>query len=155
MAPRIYLKIIFLIVVACISGCGKKEVVYVAGDDFYQEVILSVEKNEVSVGEPVFLKVTRKSGGWVKTTSNPMNKLKCHWRNNEPPSYEEDVSWNIAFNVEPKVGVTFKVPENIEIDFNKPRAVFFEKSGVYKISGHSAVWCPPGMSTNEVIIKVN
>ena len=135
-----------------VSGCSD-EMVVVPGDDFFQEVVLIVDKTEVQVGEPVFLKVTRSTGGWVEIMMNPIVKMGCYYVS-EPPKYEDDTSWTISFKVEPKSNVEFLVPTEVDLAELRPRSVIFKEPGKYYIQGHSSVWCPPGMDTNEIEVTV-
>ncbi len=77
----------------------------------------------------------------------------CRWKS-LPPAREDDVSWNIAFRVSPSEGYSFQMPTEADLTLNTSRSVVFEAPGEYSITGHSAVWCPPGVRTNTVVITV-
>ena len=140
-----------LAVLFFVSGCGEPTY-FVHGSDFQQSIHLAVDQTDVRVGQSLYLPVTRSSQGWVEVAASKVDKTAedaCYWIE-EPPSFEQDVSLNVGFIVEPGGSHRLSLYNNQ----HDTRSIVFDKPGRYSIRAHSATWCPPGVGSETIQVYV-
>lgn len=136
-----------------VAGCNTEEIVYVPADDFEQRIELSSSTNRLKVDEILELKVKRWAGPWVErkiSLVNTEDPNTCWHRGSAPPTNEREVSSNISFTVTPNGNQRF----NVGHEALEGRTVLFTEPGIYKLQGHSAVWCVPGSTSKTIEIEV-
>lgn len=150
---RKILQKIMLLAGGVASGCSNdvskidSEFVYVPGPDFKQELKISTSSQDAVVGDELVLTAERASSGFVKIKASEY-KRGCYFVS-EPPRVESDASLNVTWLVTPK-GKFYK----FSVSDGGNRTVSFTKPGKYTLKAHSALWCPPGIDGNEIVISV-
>lgn len=147
------MKKIFVLILGLFSvGCSKKvgnlpEKIYVPGDEFIQKLTISVSEKVVQAGGTITLNAMRESNGFIEIDSKDL-KGECYFIS-APPRIEDDVSLNINWIISPN-DKSFQ----FSVDDSGSRTVIFKNAGLYKLKAHSSLWCPPGMSSEELEIHV-
>jgi hypothetical protein len=125
------------------------EYVFMPAPEFRQTVTIQASTTTALVNQPVTLYATRATGPWVKVRFVDVPLGTCWWKT-APPSPEDEVAANLSWDVSPPGIARFDVGTQMD----GTRQVVFAQPGIYRLKGHSAVWCPPGSGSNTIEIRI-
>lgn len=133
-----------------LAGCEKEgavEEVYVPGPEFQQNLTIAASHGAVRVGDEVILSAIREVKGFVRT-AGPTDRHACAFES-IPPEKETDVALNLNWVVDSS-------PSHYSFNVTSAgyRSIVFSEPGLYQLKARSSLWCPPGITSNSITVRV-
>ncbi|MBW7469844.1 hypothetical protein QQF73_09700 [Marinobacter sp. M216] len=144
------LSAVCFLLVFFLNGCSDQEPakMYIPGPEFQQSLEIAISVKQARVGKDILLNAERRSSGFIEVREVD-SEGGCVFTS-KPPESEGNVALNLQWKIEPDDGsYDFGFTESGE------RTLKFSREGIYSIQARSSLWCPPGILSNKLTIKVS
>lgn len=136
-----------------LSACsGEGDLVFVPIATPQVELSVSASPVEVSVGEAVVLRATRRyRAEWRRVSRGSLAPDQC-WLHRAPPEWEPEVADNLSWQASVPSAAKFNTSPRPD----RAREVVFSEPGEYVLRASSAVWCgpPAGVRAKDLVVRV-